>query len=105
VSNNAAAIRDHEDEQRDHDGKVGRGVASSPLARQDLDAFLKVDESDVETEDIAGETSYIFKAITGIGNGKNPVHDQRPATLTVSPVEPRLILKYTYMPIHAIKVK
>ena len=105
MSNNAATIRDHQDEQRDHDGEVSGGVASLPLARQDLDAFLKVDESDVETEDIAGETSHIFEAITGIGNGKNPVHDQRPATLTVSAVEPRLILKYTYMPIHAMKAK
>ena len=105
MSNNAAAIRDHQDEQRDHDGEVGGGIVSLPLTRQGLDAFLKVDESDVETEDIAGETSHIFEAITGIGNGKNPVHDQRPATLTVSRVEPRLILKYTYMPIHAMKAK
>lgn len=105
MSNNAAAIRNHQDEQRDHDGEVSGGVVSLPLARQDLDAFLKVDESDVETEDIAGETSHIFEAITGIGNSKNPVHDQRPATLNVSRFEPRLISKYTYMPIHAMKAK
>ena len=105
MSNNAAAIRDHQDEQRDHDGEVCGGVVSLPLTRQDLDAFLKVDESDVEAEDIAGKTSHIFEAITGIRNGKNPVHDQRPATLTVSRVEPRFILKYTYMPIHAMKAK
>lgn len=48
MADHTTAIRDNEDEERHHDRQVSRCIVDLPLASQDLDAFLKIDEGDVE---------------------------------------------------------
>lgn len=44
----------HQYEECHHDGQIGRGLSNgTPLAGQDLNAFLEVNEGDIESEDIA----------------------------------------------------
>lgn len=72
----------HKHQQGDHDTEVRGSLASgTPLPGEDLDTLLKVDEGDIETEDVARETGDISETITSIGNGKQPMHDQRPSTI------------------------
>jgi hypothetical protein len=71
----------HENEKGYHDGEVERLFGS--LACEDLDAFLNIDECNVESEDIAGEPRNVFESITGIGDGEDPVHDHGPSRNTL----------------------
>ena len=70
-----ARVARHEYQQRDHDREVGGGVAGlAPLTGQDLDAFLEVDEGDVEAEDVAAEACDVGESVAGVGDGEYPVH-------------------------------
>lgn len=75
----------HEDEQGDHDAQIGGGsVFRAPLSREDLDAFLEVNESNVETENITRKTSHISQSVACIGDREDPVHNQRPTLKMVT---------------------
>jgi len=73
------------------------------LAGQDLDAFLEIDEGDVEAEDVAGETGYVFESIAGVCNGKNPVHYKGPPEFCQ--MRFCFLANHTYNPIKAMKAK
>lgn len=75
MTDNSAEVCDDEDEEGDADGEVCGGGIDAPLARQDLYSFLQVDECDVEAENVAGETRYVFEAVAGICYGEDPVED------------------------------
>lgn len=70
-------VANDKDEESDHDGEVERFLGS--LAGQNLDAFLKVDKSYVEPEDIARETSDVFEGITRVSDSKSPMHNHGPS--------------------------
>ena len=53
----------------------------APLTGEDLDTFLKVDKGDVKAEDVAAEAGDVGESIAGVGDSKDPVHDQRPPSL------------------------
>lgn len=72
----AAGVGDHEDEQGDHDGQVEGGVVAEAL--EHLDALLQVDEGDVEAEDVAGEPRHVPQPVARVGDGQDPVEDERP---------------------------
>lgn len=59
-ADDAAQVADDEHEQGDDDGEV-EGLGGT-LAGEHLDAFLQVDEGDVEAEDVAREAGYWKKA-------------------------------------------
>ena len=75
----AAEPGDAEDEEGDHDLQIGGGgTGETPLARKYLNAFLEVDEGDVEAEGIAAEAGDVGEGIAGVGDGEDPVHNQGP---------------------------
>lgn len=70
----------HQNQESDHNAQIGRCLSNlSPLPGQDLDALLKIDEGNVEPKDITRKAGNVGQRITGIRNGKQPMHDQRPA--------------------------
>ena len=50
----------------------------APLTGENLNALLQVDEGHVEAKDIAAEAGDVGETVAGVGDGKDPVHDQRP---------------------------
>lgn len=50
----------------------------APLTGENLDALLQVDEGHIEAEDIAAEAGDVGETVAGVGDGEDPVHDQRP---------------------------
>lgn len=72
-----ADVRDHEDEQRGDDRKVEWLGITQTL--EDLDAFLEVDEGDVEAEDVAGEAGHVAQPVAGVCYREDPVEDEGPS--------------------------
>jgi len=83
VSKEAAAtefttdICDHEDKKSRDDGKVE--LLASTEVFENLYALLEVNEGDIETEDVAGETRNPSKPVTRVCYGEDPVKDKGPS--------------------------
>ena len=77
TTDSATHVCYNEHKQRNHYGKV-RGCFPNltPLAREDLNTFLKVDEGDIKAENVATKSSHVGQTIARIGNRENPMHDQ-----------------------------
>ena len=73
----AADVGDGKDEQSHDHGKIRRLAVTQSL--EDLDAFLQVDESDVEAEDVAGKARHVAQPVARVGDGQDPVEDERPS--------------------------
>lgn len=66
----ATAIAEAKDQQRQHNCDKCRGFAREvPLAGEHLDAFLEVDECNVEAKGVTREPCHVGQAIAGIGDG------------------------------------
>jgi hypothetical protein len=72
ITDDTAEESEPKNEQCNGDGKIESFVRS--LTCEHLNTLLKIDEGNVEPEDVAGEPSYISKRIAGIGYGKYPMH-------------------------------
>ena len=118
VTQFSADVTTHEHEKSDHNAQISsRFTRRPPLPRENLHAFLEIDQSNVEAEYIARETGYICKTVAGIGYGKEPMHDQRPASMgTIDERKARCYQAWcrqrkkaiqfsTYIPIHVIKAR
>ncbi len=59
-------------------GHDDRQVKGFPVAEslEDLDAFLQVDEGDVEAKDVAGEAGHVTQPVARVGDGKDPMEYQ-----------------------------
>ena len=77
-ADDAAEVGAGRDEERDHDAEVGGCWGLVPLASKDLDAFLEVDERNIEAERITAKSRNVCEGVAGVGDGKDPVHYQRP---------------------------
>lgn len=77
-SKNTTQIGTHENEESGDNGKVERSTISQPL--QDLNALLKINESDIESKDVARKPGDPSKPIARVSDGKQDVEDQRPST-------------------------
>lgn len=75
-ANDATKVTNHEHEKSHDNGEVECLAGSLP--GEDLNALLEVNEGNVEAEDVAGEASHVFQAVTRVGDGEDPVHYQRP---------------------------
>lgn len=77
MTNYFAQVGSHQNEKSNHDRQVCRCVVSQiPLTSENLDAFLEVDESDVEAKYITAESSHVRQRVASICYGKYPMHDQ-----------------------------
>ena len=76
-AHDATNISTHEDEQGNDNGEVK--VASVAETLEDLDALLKIDEGYIEAEDVAWETGNPFEPVTGVGNSKYNMENERPS--------------------------
>lgn len=81
-ANLAADVCNHEDKKSRNYGEVE--LLSSAKMFEDLDAFLKVDEGDVEAEDVAGEASHPSEPVAGVCYGEDPVKNERPSKYSQS---------------------
>lgn len=72
--NDSADVCYYEHQEGYRDGQVSTRVSGCPLPGKDLNAFLKVDEGHVKTEDVAAETRDVGESIASVGDGQSPVH-------------------------------
>lgn len=103
-ANDSTRIAKAENEKSYHDREV-EGFARA-LPCQDLNAFLQVDERDVEAEYVAGKASNIFYSVASVRNGEEKVHEHCPARCHQFRVYgPWGKRSETYRPIQHIKAK
>lgn len=79
----ATDVGNGEDQQGHDDGEIeGLSVAEH---LEDLDALLQVDKGDVEAEDVAGEAGHVAQPVARVGDGEDPVEDERPSGISQCP--------------------
>lgn len=77
AAQHGAEVGSHEEQQRGHNGEVKGAAGAETL--ENLDAFLDVDEGDVEAEDVAGEAGDPAQPIARVCDGEDPVQYERPS--------------------------
>lgn len=96
----------HEDKKGNHNTQVGGGLPDlNPLSGQDLNPFLQVDEGHVKPEDITRKAGDISQTIARVGDGQNPMHNQRPASTVSTSIRVTKAKGVSYIPIQHMKAR